>query len=174
MQASSEADTRRVLQANFLFCDLSSEELSTLLEHIWLENIPAGSTIVHEGSEARELFLIIEGGVNVTKAPGQFLSYLGRNGFFGEMALFSECATRTASCTATSNTTCAVIRKHDLEAFCEREPRAGMKIYKAMVRALSQRLEATSADLATLMKAHIRSQSDISSIVEKAKRKPVK
>lgn len=167
---TGKPDIRRALRRNFLFDGLTAEELEALLDHIAIQEVEAGTTIVREGDEASDLYLIIDGGVNVIKAPGQFLSYLGGDGFFGEMALFSEGTKRSATCVAVNDTTCAVFRKPELDAYCHKHPLAGIKIHQAMVRVLSERLRTTSADLAMLMKAQVKRQEEVGALVEDARR----
>jgi CRP-like cAMP-binding protein len=174
MPDTTASDLRKALRGNFLFEALDEEELSALIDVIWPEAIPAGSVIVREGDDADALYLIVSGGVNVLKADGSFLSFLGAGGFFGEMALFSERARRSATCITTLDTTCAIIRKEDLHRFCDQHRGAGIKIYRSIIRVLSERLQATSADLAALMQAQIKSQASISSLVEKTRRKAQK
>ncbi len=121
----------------------------------------AGATIVGENDPADELFLVVEGGVNVVKRGGQFLAYLGRGGFFGEMALFTQALRRTADCVAADATTCVVIGASVLASYCDSHPASGLKIYRAIIRVLSERLQATSADLAMLMSTHAHPQDDV-------------
>jgi len=173
MHEPDNIEVQRALKANFVFDKLDAGEIEALAEHVWLERIPGGSLIVREGEEADALYLVVDGGVNVTKANGQFLAYLGREGFFGEMALFTEGAKRSATCVAAMDTTCAVVRKDVLHYFCESRPQAGIKIYRTIIATLSERLQATSADLAMLMGTQVKSQSTISAIVEQARRKKV-
>ena len=174
MDAQQAADVRRVLKANYVFADLSEAEVAALAEKVWLEMIPGGSVIVREGEEADALYLVVDGGVNVTKASGQFLAYLGRDGFFGEMALFMEGARRTATCVAAMDTVCAVVRKDVLHRFCEIRPAAGVKIYRTIIATLAERLQATSADLAMLMQSEVKSQRTVDAIVEEARRRKAK
>jgi CRP-like cAMP-binding protein len=148
---SDPAKVAEALKNNFLFGGLTDDELGHLGSQVWTETIPAGSLIVREGDTADALYLVLEGGVNVIKSTGQFLSYLGVGGFFGEMALFLREARRSASCLAASDTTCLVLGKSILEKFADEHPVAGIKIYRVIIETLAERLQTTSADLAHLM-----------------------
>lgn len=170
MSDQDHIDVQRALRSNYVFESLNDGEIEALAEHVWLERIPGGSLIVREGDEADALYLVVDGGVNVTKATGQFLAYLGREGFFGEMALFSDGAKRSATCSAAMDTTCAIVRKDVLHYFCETRPQVGIKIYRTIIRTLAERLQATSADLATLMGTQVKSQTVVSSIVDTVRR----
>lgn len=171
MATPTPEDVKKTLHGTFLFASLSEEQISALADQVWLERIPAGSLIVREGDEADALYVVVDGGVNVTKANGQFLAFLGPGGLFGEMALFMDGARRSATCESTKDTTCAVIRKPVLDQFCTDRPDAGLVIYRAIIRSLAERLQATSADLAFLMSSQVRKQGAVSKIVDAAKRR---
>lgn len=170
-ETGSEEPVLKALKQNFLFEALDRQEIKALADEIWLEQIPAGSVIVREGDEADALYMVVLGGVNVHKRNGQFLSYLGPGGFFGEMALFTNTAKRTADCRTALDTTCAVVRKEVLYHYCDANPGAGLKIYRAIIRTLVARLTITTADLATLMSAQIQSQEQVDFVVARAKAK---
>ena len=171
MQATNTDEVRRALKSTFLFATLSEEQLGSLADQVWLERIPSGSVIVREGDEAESVYVVIDGGVNVLKGTGQFLAFLGPGGFFGEMALFTEQSRRSATCQATQDTTCVVVRKSVLDQFCSSRPDAGLAIYRAIIRTLAERLQNTSADLAYLMGVHVRQQSTVDGLVEEAKKR---
>lgn len=168
------AEITEALRSNPLFAELSDEHLEAFAGEVWLEEIPAGSVIVREGDQADALYVVVSGGVNVTKANGQFLAYLGPGGFFGEMALFLEHSQRSATCSSAADTTCAIIRRSVLDQFCSSVPVAGVTIYRAIISTLAERLQITSADLAVLMAAQVRSQSTIDDMVAAAKNKKKK
>ena len=50
-------------------------------------------------------------------------------------------------------------------------PEIGVKIYRAIIQTLAERLQSTSADLAMLMSAQVRKQADVSKLVEESKKK---
>lgn len=171
MTTATDNRVVEALRRNFLFTDLSDDEIDVLAREVWLERIPARSIIVRENDDADALYLVVEGGVNVTKKDGRFLAYLGRDGFFGEMAIFTEGAKRTATCEAALDTTFAVVRKDLFTQYCTANPAAALKVYRAIIRTMAERLQATSADLAALMSTQVHSQSGVDSIVERARRK---
>ena len=162
---------KKVLKKNFLFEALTQKHIDSLSAEVWLEPAQAEEIIVKEGDQADTLYIVVMGGVNIVKADGQFLAFLGPGGFFGEMSLFQEGSRRTATCKAAGDTLCAIIRKNSLEKYCTQYPEAGLIIYRAIIKTLSERLQATSADLAMLMKAQVKKQDDISQLVKKAKAK---
>jgi hypothetical protein len=94
------AQIQRSLRQNFLFATLDDAEIADLAGQVRVESTPSDALIVRENDKADGLFMVIKGGVNVVKANGQFLAFLGPGGFFGEMALFIEGSARTANCVA--------------------------------------------------------------------------
>ncbi len=171
MVTPAPEDVVSALRSNPLFSDLADAHLEALADEVWLEEIPGGSVIVREGEEADALYVVVKGGVNVTKAGGQFLAFLGPGGFFGEMALFLANSKRSATCVSSEDTTCAIIRSPVLHQYCSDLPTAGLIIYRAIIRTLAERLQSTSADLAYLMSAQVRRQAAVDEMVEQAKAK---
>ena len=170
MVADSEG-IREAVRTNFLFDMLTDTELDALLKALVVRRYADGQPIVNEGEPADALYLVVSGAVNVTKANGQFLAAMGENGFFGEMGLFNEGTRRTANCIASGETTCAMLDKESLESFCDGRPEIGLKVYRAIVQTLCERLQATSADLAMLMGTRVKSQAEVTNLVEKARGK---
>lgn len=160
---SSEAD---ILGKNFLFAQLDQQELSELAAVVERRRYATGEFVVKEGDVGTALYLVAKGGVNVTKSlEGHFLAYLGSGGCFGEMALFMGSAVRTANCVAALDTECLIVDKAVLDRFCTTHPNAGNKIYREIIRVLAERLQATSADLAMMMRTASISQERASQIV---------
>lgn len=169
--AAADARVTSALRRNFLFTALTDTEVQILAKDVWLEDIPGSTIVVKEGDVADALYLVVEGGVNVTKADGRFLAFLVKDGFFGEMAIFVETALRTATCQTTVDTQFAVIRRDVIDRYSQTNPIGAMKIFRAIIRTMADRLAATSADLAMLMGTKVRPQDEVSAMVEAAKRK---
>ncbi|MCC6809862.1 MAG: cyclic nucleotide-binding domain-containing protein [Deltaproteobacteria bacterium] len=158
-----EAD---ILGKNFLFAQLDAAELMDLAHVVERRGYLPGEFIVKEGDVGTALYLVAKGGVNVTKSlEGHFLAYLGGGGCFGEMALFMGSAVRTANCVAALETECLIVDKAVLDRFCTSNPKAGNKIYREIIRVLAERLQATSADLAMMMRTTAISQERVSALV---------
>lgn len=161
-----DKESHQILQKNFLFAELSAEETTLLAQSCTEHNNTEGEVIIQEGETGHSFYLVLKGGVNVLKdrdGKQHFLSYIGSGGHFGEMAVFMEQAIRTATCIAASNTTTLSIDRATIDRFCLSHPAVGNKIYKAMIKALAHRLQATSADLAMLMGSEVMSQDGVSS-----------
>jgi CRP-like cAMP-binding protein len=161
--SAAESD---ILGKNFLFAQLDERELADLANVVERKRYNPGEFVVREGDMGTALYLVAKGGVNVTKSlEGHFLAYLGTGGCFGEMALFMGSAIRTANCVAALETECLIVDKAVLDRFCTSNPRAGNKIYREIIRVLAERLQATSADLAMMMRTTTISQDRVSQLV---------
>jgi Cyclic nucleotide-binding domain len=91
-----------ILKKVSIFADTSEEflaDISTLLDEL---NVSAGVTIIEKGEELNYLYIITEGDVEVRNGE-HLLAELGRNDIFGELGMFLEAPTHTASVIAKTN-----------------------------------------------------------------------
>lgn len=96
-----------LLRAVPLFAECSQKELgriATIADEIAL---PEGTTLIEEGRQGREFFVLIDGTVEVRRGDSK-VAEMGGGSFFGEIALLTE-APRNATVTATSSTRVLVI-----------------------------------------------------------------
>jgi CRP-like cAMP-binding protein len=80
--------TERMLRG--IVGDASDEDLKDLLETAEIQEIRAGQTVINEGEEGYDVFIIRQGSMTVEKAIGGkpiFLRYLPAGTYVGEMAL---------------------------------------------------------------------------------------
>jgi cGMP-dependent protein kinase 2 len=100
--AAKRAVTRISIQRQLLQMfgsGLTSDDLTEVLETAEVKSVKAGETIIKEGDEGRDIFVIRSGSMVVEKAIGGrpvFLSYLPAGSYVGEMALI-EGGRRTAT-----------------------------------------------------------------------------
>src|SRR5947209_18989 len=80
------SDKVEMLRKVPLFQNLSTGELNTIARHTDEITSEAGRTLLHEGENARELLIVLEGTVRVDHA-GQTITELGPGEFVGEMGL---------------------------------------------------------------------------------------
>jgi eukaryotic-like serine/threonine-protein kinase len=119
----------------------SEEELGTIAEQLEVEDFTAGTHIVHKGEIGNAMYLIMEGTVQipVVDAHGQkrLTAFLGKNDFFGEMALMTG-EPRTADVIVDSENPCQclVVRKEIVEPFLYKNP----SIAKFLTEILGKRL----------------------------------
>lgn len=72
-----------------LFADLSEDELDEVAGCATQLDYPAGKVLMTEGGSAHEMFVVVEGAVEVTR-EGEHIADLGPGAFAGEMALLTH------------------------------------------------------------------------------------
>jgi CRP/FNR family transcriptional regulator, cyclic AMP receptor protein len=118
-----------------LFASLRPEQLEAVASLMDVTSAPAGATLVGEEAPGFSLFVLLDGSADVTREDLP-LSTLRAGDFFGEIALIEE-ARRTATVTATSPVTLAVMYGSDFRVFERDFPEAA----REMREATAQRLE---------------------------------
>ena len=103
-----------------LFSGLSREELARLSRVTDEVVVPAGTTLIGEGSFAHE-FLLIESGSAEVRRDGTLLAELGPGDFAGEIGVMQD-ARRNATVTASSELTAIVMTARDLRALAREMP----------------------------------------------------
>ena len=133
MKPSPEQLASVPLLASLTFQQL--ESIATLTE---LRHEPEGMVLVGEGAPGFLLFILLEGSAEVTSG-GQELAELGAGDFFGEIALLGSEKRRTATVTATSPVTLAVMYGSDFRVFERGWPEAA----SLMMQSIAERLART-------------------------------
>lgn len=106
----------------------------------------AGDVIFSEGDKAEAVYLICEGGVEISitkKDENIVLKRMGENEFFGEMALINH-QPRSAKATAVTSTWCYMVSKHSFEyKLNELDPfmRGLFQVLAASLRNMNERLK---------------------------------
>ena len=150
-----------------LFIGLSDNKLEMIKQIIKEKTVEAGSTIIKEGTKGTEMFILLDGEVEVSKSL--LLKIAGRGmdqrdkslirltgndyAFFGEMALFDKDAERSASVIAKSNCVIAEITQEDFFKLAESDHEIGYHVLKNIVTIISNRLDKTTQDVLKLTTA---------------------
>jgi uncharacterized protein YhbP (UPF0306 family) len=103
------------------FRHLRPDELNRLASHLQTETRAAGDTIVEEGSEGGDFYVIAEGRAEATNQAGTFHSLLDAGSFIGETAILTD-EPRTATVKALTDVTLVSISEKDLEALYDDIP----------------------------------------------------
>jgi CRP-like cAMP-binding protein len=129
-----------------LFYELDDDDLESLLDDASEETFAAGQAIVNDGSFLADLYIILNGRVEVRK-KGNVLATLGKSQFFGEMAFLNDEPTgRSADIVAIEETRCLKIKGPVWYAFLRKNPDVAIEV----IRALARRLRNTSWTLSEL------------------------
>jgi CRP/FNR family transcriptional regulator, cyclic AMP receptor protein len=113
-----------------LFAGCSKKELgeiSTLADEL---SFPAGTTLIEEGRQGHEFFVLIEGDVDV-RAKGRKVASLGDGSFFGEMSLVSS-RPRNATVTASSPVRVLVIHEQGFRRLLRDSPPIQLKVLQTL------------------------------------------
>lgn len=97
-----------------------------------------GQALVAEGSTGDALFVIVQGSTKVTRS-GVELARLKAGEHFGELGLLED-HKRTATVQGASYGSAIVIRRNELQEFCQREPALGNQMLWRMLAVLGRRL----------------------------------
>ena len=124
------------LAASPLFASLTPEQLEAVAHVMDLTSAAQGATLVGEGAPGFSLFVLLDGTADVTHEDLP-LSTLRAGDFFGEIALLGE-AQRTATVTASSPATLAVMYGSDFRVFERDFPEAAHSMRETMEQRLGR------------------------------------
>ena len=131
-----------------LLDDLDGDEKEHLFLSAGHRDVKAGETILSKGDTGTEMYLIIEGAVEVTESPrGQrrVLTTLGAGQMFGEAAFLMQ-TLRTADVTAIADSQLVVLDVDGFTRLGDTHPTVAMKVLRNLCRSLCLRLYAHNAD----------------------------
>ena len=126
-----------------------------------------GSTIIREGEQGDELFIILKGEIDILKTTLQNEKYVvtslnSKAGgvYVGEIALIDH-DRRSASVEAKTDCECIVLNRDSFLKFGNEYPVIGLNITRAIAQQLSQKLRKSSTDVITLFSALVEEISAI-------------
>ena len=119
-----------------LFASLTDEQLRAVASLMDIVTQPAGTTLVGEGAPGFSVFVLLDGTAEAT-AEDLPLSMLRAGDYFGEIALLNA-ARRTATVTATSPVTLAVMYGSDFRVFERDFPNAAQQMKETTARRLER------------------------------------
>lgn len=100
-----------------------------------------GETLVTKaGYSEREMYIVLDGTLEVLSASHQRLEVLGRGDLFGELAFFRDDGKRTASVRAISDSHLLVLRRRFLEELGKSDPDLALQLHFNLGRLLAERL----------------------------------
>lgn len=134
------------LRRMVLFKDLAEPHLTALALRLRERRLGKGEVLFREGDPGRELFLIREGSVVISKPVmgrvEQVLARMGPGEFFGEMSLFDE-STRSATVQAETKTVLLSLDRENLQGLIEMNPEAAAAFFYRLVQVLIRRIRET-------------------------------
>jgi len=148
------SSTPELLRSLPIFASLSPEELGKIAELCERQSWDSGDYIFREGEPGNRLFIIVEGGVRISRQiPGageEALAVLKRGALFGEMAVFDK-SERSTDAISHGGTTALTISRSEFEMLLEFNRDLAYKVLWAVVRMLSGRLRSTNESLKSFL-----------------------
>lgn len=146
-------DAARWLRAPSALAQLNEEDALTVVGFMRPRRFDAGTTLIRQGETGDTGFmvLVLDGEVTVEsqrsgRASPVTLSVLGPGSLIGEMALVDGEA-RSATCTASTDVSCAVLTRDALVALIAEQPTTGARLMTAIALRLAERLREASQKL---------------------------
>ena len=141
-------DQKSLLFQASIFSGLSSDQISSVLDTAKEAVFQAGDTIMSEGEEGGELYVIVEGSVQIEKKAGNDLTikiaHAEKKGMMiGEMSLI-DMKPRSATVRAISDVTMIVLERGALAELFDKDPKILATISLNIARALSVRLRSSN------------------------------
>ncbi len=146
------------LAAKFLIAptalmQLTLKEALTVVSYMTPRKIAEGTTFIKEGDDKDTgyMMLLLEGeviveNIVVSRHTPVTVTVLGPGSLMGEMGLVDGQA-RLASCTASTDTHCAVLTRSALQKLSEDDPQTACKLMSAIALRIAERLRDTSEKL---------------------------
>jgi PPM family protein phosphatase len=128
-----------------LFRFLTYQELVRVLNITDVRDYQVGDSVVDEGQEGDELFIVLTGKVKVHSGEAMYTE-LGQGQHFGEMALIDK-AERSASVTAVEPSKLLSIRRREFFDMVRKDHDVAVKLLWSFLGVLAQRLRSTSREL---------------------------
>jgi CRP/FNR family transcriptional regulator, cyclic AMP receptor protein len=149
-----DVDKRALLKNQYLFGNLSSEQIDRLAACIVGKSVPRGTNICAKGDPGSSLFVICQGTVKISvpSADGHdaVLNLIGKGDVFGEIALLDG-RPRTADVVAITDCELFVIERRDFLPLVKEEPEIALK----MIEILCAKLRRTTEQAENLMFLHL-------------------
>lgn len=151
--SSSAHAAAELLRAPTALMQLSETEALTVVSFMRPRRFKAGTTIIRQGEADNTGFMVLVLGGEITverlqasRTEPVTLSVLGPGSLIGEMALVDGEA-RSASCTASTDVTCAVLTREALETLIAEQPATAAKLMTAIAGRLAERLRESGQKL---------------------------
>jgi CRP-like cAMP-binding protein len=143
-----------------LLSRLRDEDLALLAEVMEERRFPAGTEILREGEEGDEMFLLLEGDVDVLKTTPYGDPYVtaslkaGYHCSFGEMALIDK-GRRSATIRAKTDCRTLCLGQEAFQRFCREHPPIGLELLMSISLSLVRDLRMENENLHVVYQALI-------------------
>ncbi|MBK8252911.1 MAG: cyclic nucleotide-binding domain-containing protein [Polyangiaceae bacterium] len=139
-----------------LFGGLNDEALESLGHAHEVVSAPVGSDVFREGEPGREMFVVLEGQVELYRVINGYetiIASVAKNDWFGEMSML-DILPRQATARVILPTTLLRLTAHDLDVLYRRDLKAYSLLVLNMAREMSRRLRLADAIVADMRALH--------------------
>lgn len=133
-----------------LFGGLNDAAVESLAGAHEVVDVPAGGEVFREGDPGREMFVVLEGEIELTKrVPGgdALIASVSKNDWFGEMSIL-DILPRPTTARVISPVKLLRLTAHDLDCLYRRDSKAYTLLVLNIAREMSRRLRAVDSVLA--------------------------
>ena len=135
---------KSLLQKVPIFAGLSEDVIAAFAKSGRPEDVDAGTVVVRQGTPGHEMFIVVEGEVEVVRERRSSrqvrLASLGVGEFFGEMCII-QCMPRCATVTAVKPSLLFVLTNSDILGLFHKNPQQFSILILNIARDLCRRLE---------------------------------
>ena len=139
------------LKDTLIFQYLGNDELKPLLDVCEQWEYAPGEAIVTQDSVSRYLYLLLGGSVDIMvhgkEKENIRVSHIEKGDVFGEASIFMD-VRRTASAVTKDTARIVSFSREAIFDYCNKNPRAGMKIFTFIIYSLLRKLSMINKDLA--------------------------
>lgn len=147
-RSAGEKDKAKLLKRIPFFENLKHYELNQVAQIMHQREYAEADFVFEVGQPGAALFIVQSGEVsiempNANGGEATRIATLGKNSFFGELALLDE-SPRSASAQAIVPTKVLALFRSDLDRLLHDQPRIAGQIYKSLATVVGSRLKATN------------------------------
>jgi CRP/FNR family cyclic AMP-dependent transcriptional regulator len=147
---SNLANFMPVFKKNYLVFGLPDEAIHEIAELAEYRVAVAGDSLLTKGEKSSDLYVILEGHVNIYGPQGDKISMVDPPSILGEIALVDDLE-RTATATCVGLVKCARLPGKELRKYMGAKKEYGFVMLSNLARVLSMRLRNTNVVLLDLM-----------------------
>lgn len=137
-----------------LFGGLDDEVLEGIIRTLTILDVDSGSVVFHEGDSGREMFVLLNGEVEVLRRSKRGhetrVALLGPGDWFGEMSIL-DVLPRSATARVVAPARLLRLTAHELDALYRRDLRSYSLLVLNIAREMSRRLRVADGLLAQLV-----------------------
>lgn len=138
-----------------LFYGVSIKDLEGLAAQGKVLTFEANSNAITEGELVSGLHILVEGTVRIVKKGKTIVANLEEGSFFGEITLFGQTITGTATVSTENGCTILVFTRRQLEQWFQKHPYVEVAFFRNIATELCNRLVSTTEQLTAALTASL-------------------